>query len=86
VHAALSCGAITEIPLRISHRACRGVDRSTPSVLKDLPLEPPRFNLASMTVALATAYFALLAAMLHFVSHKLKKIAERKSFHVKDAT
>jgi hypothetical protein len=38
-----------------------------------------------MTVSLATACFALLAAVLHFVSHQLKKIAERKSFRVKDA-
>jgi len=27
-----------------------------------------------------------LAALLHFVSYKLKKTAERKTFHVKDAT
>jgi hypothetical protein len=38
-----------------------------------------------MTVLFATACFALLAAVLHFVSYKLKKTAERKSFHVKDA-
>jgi hypothetical protein len=50
----------------------------------DLPLEGPRFDFASMTVSLAAAYFALLAAVLHFVSYKLKKTAERKSFHFKD--
>jgi len=38
-----------------------------------------------MSAALATACFALLAAVVHFVSYKLKKTAERKSFHVKDA-
>jgi hypothetical protein len=38
-----------------------------------------------MTVSLATACFALLAAVLHFVSYKLKKTAERKTFHIKDA-
>jgi hypothetical protein len=38
-----------------------------------------------MSVSLATACFALLAALLHFVSYKLKKTAEKKSFHVKDA-
>jgi len=50
-----------------------------------LPLEPPRFKLVPMTVSLATACFALLAAVLHFVSYKLKKTAERKTFHIKDA-
>jgi hypothetical protein len=39
-----------------------------------------------MTVSLAAACFALLAAVLHFVSYKMKKITERKAFHVKDAT
>jgi hypothetical protein len=52
----------------------------------DLPLEPSRSKLAFMTVSLASACFALLAAVLHFVSYKLKKTAERKTFHVKDAT
>jgi hypothetical protein len=51
----------------------------------DLPLRPSRFKLRRMTVLFATACFALLAAVLHFVSYKLKKTAERKSFHVKDA-
>jgi hypothetical protein len=37
-----------------------------------------------MTVSFATACFALLAAVLHFVSYKLKKTAEKKSFQVKD--
>jgi hypothetical protein len=36
-----------------------------------------------MTVSLATACFALVSAVLHFVSYKLKKTAERKSFHIK---
>jgi hypothetical protein len=48
----------------------------------DLPLESSRINLTFMTVSLATACFALLTALLHFVSYKLKKTAERKSFHV----
>jgi hypothetical protein len=51
----------------------------------DLPLESSRFKLRRMTVSFATACFALLAAVLHFVSYKLKKTAEKKSFHVKDA-
>jgi hypothetical protein len=38
-----------------------------------------------MSVSLATACFALLAAVLHFVSYKLKKTAEKKAFHAKDA-
>jgi hypothetical protein len=38
-----------------------------------------------MSVALATACFALLAAVLHFVSYELRKTAERKTFHAKDA-
>jgi hypothetical protein len=49
----------------------------------DLPVEPSRFKLRRMTVSFATACFALLAAVLHFVSYKLKKTAEKKSFHVK---
>jgi hypothetical protein len=57
-----------------------------PIISNDLPVEPWRLNLAFMTVPLVTACFALLAAVLHFVSYKLKKTAERKSFHVKDAT
>jgi hypothetical protein len=52
----------------------------------DLPLEPPRRKLTLMTVSLATACFALLAAVLHFLSYKLKKTAERKTFHANDAT
>jgi hypothetical protein len=55
-------------------------------ISNDLPLEPPRSKLAPMTVSLATACFALLVALLHFVSYKLKKTAERKTFHIKDAT
>jgi len=39
-----------------------------------------------MTVSLATACFALVGAVLHFVLYKLKQTAERKTFHVKDAT
>jgi hypothetical protein len=50
-----------------------------------LPGKPSRFKLVCMTVSYATACFALLAAVLHFVSYKLKKTAEKKSFHVKDA-
>jgi hypothetical protein len=50
-----------------------------------LPLEPSRFKLAFVSVSLATACFALLAAVLHFVSYKLRKTAERKTFHAKDA-
>jgi hypothetical protein len=38
-----------------------------------------------MSVSFATACFALLAALLHFVSYKLRKTAERKAFHAKDA-
>ncbi len=34
-----------------------------------------------MTVTLATACLSLLAALLHFVSYKLRKTAEKKSFH-----
>jgi hypothetical protein len=49
----------------------------------DLPVEPSRFKLRRMTVSFATACFALLAAVLHFVSYKLKKTAEKKSFHSK---
>jgi len=41
--------------------------------------------LAFMSVSLATACFALLAAVLHFVSYKLRKTAERKAFSAKDA-
>ena len=37
-----------------------------------------------MTVPLTTACFALLTAVLHFASYKLKKTAERKSLHAKD--
>jgi hypothetical protein len=48
----------------------------------DLPLDPSRFKLRCMSISLATACFALLAAVLHFVSYKLKKTAEKKSFHV----
>jgi len=51
----------------------------------DLPLEPSRFTLAFMSVPLATACVALLAAVLHFVSYKLRKTAERKTFHAQDA-
>jgi hypothetical protein len=51
----------------------------------ELLLESSSLNLAFMTVSLATACFALLAAVMHFVSYKLKKTAERKTFHVKDA-
>jgi hypothetical protein len=36
-----------------------------------------------MSVSLATACFALLAAALHFLSYKLRKTAERKTFQVK---
>jgi hypothetical protein len=50
----------------------------------DLPSELSRSKLGFMTVSLATACFALLAAVLHFVSYKLKKTAERKAFHAKD--
>jgi hypothetical protein len=57
-----------------------------PIISNDLPVEPSRLNLAFMTVSLVTACFALLAAVLHFVSYKLKKTAERKTFHIKDAT
>jgi hypothetical protein len=38
-----------------------------------------------MSVSLATACLALLAAVLHFVFYKLRKTAERKTFHAKDA-
>jgi hypothetical protein len=36
-----------------------------------------------MSVSVATACFALVAAVLHFVSYKLKKTAERKTFQAK---
>jgi hypothetical protein len=52
----------------------------------DLPVEPSRLKLPFMTVSLAAACFVLLAAVLHFVSYKLRKTAERKAFRVKDAT
>jgi hypothetical protein len=39
----------------------------------DLPLVSSTINLPFMTVPLTTACFALLAALLHFVSYKLKK-------------
>jgi hypothetical protein len=51
----------------------------------DLRLALSHFILAFMSVSLATACFALLAAVLHFVSYKLRKTAERKTFPAKDA-
>jgi len=44
-----------------------------PIISNDLPVEPSRLNLAFMTVSLVTACFALLAAVLHFVSYKRKR-------------
>jgi hypothetical protein len=38
-----------------------------------------------MSVSLATTCLALLAAVLHFVSYKLRQTDERKTFHAKDA-
>jgi len=50
-----------------------------------LPLERSRFKFALMSVSLATTRFALLAAVLHFVSYRLRQTAERKTFRAKDA-
>jgi hypothetical protein len=51
----------------------------------DLPIARSRSKLAFMSISFAAACFALMAAVLHFVSYKLRKTAERKAFHAKDA-
>jgi hypothetical protein len=48
----------------------------------DSHLQSSRLNLTFMTVPPAAACIALLTMLLHFVSYKLKKAAEKKSFHV----